>query len=114
MPDVEFGGETFRVAESVAAMAMMRLVRAVKDGGSDENLGVIVAALDDVFEQLLAPADWERFQQVAMRSRASLDDMIQFMRDARAAVERETAEAAQKAPAAAAGMWSEPEKTGAA
>lgn len=105
MPEAEFGGETFRTNDTIAVMALMRLARATKSGVSNENLAPVIAALDEVVEQLLDPADWVRFQDVAIRSRAGVDDLMTFIQDARSKMGKKTEAAAPVA--AAAGMWSE-------
>jgi hypothetical protein len=94
MPDVTFVGEKFRTNTTIPVMALMRLARVTKVGVSGENLAPVIAALDEVVEQLIDPADWDRFQATAMTSRAGVDDLMAFIREARDAMGKQQEPAA--------------------
>lgn len=80
MHDVLFHGETFQTADAVPAMALLKLAKAAKnDTDADSVEGF--AALYDLLEQVVDPSDWDRFQDVAIRTRAKGDDLVEFLRE---------------------------------
>lgn len=86
MADIELGGESFRISESVPPMVLMRLARVAKQPMEvEENLVALAIAMDEALQQLLDPADWDRFQDVAVRSRASMADLADCFQRAQAA-----------------------------
>lgn len=97
MADIELGGESFHISESVSPMVLMRLARAAKQPMDvEENLVALAIAMDETLEQLLDPADWDRFQDVAVRTRASMADLADCFQRAQAARKPPVAEAADK------------------
>jgi hypothetical protein len=105
MPDVLFHGETFQTANEVPAMALLKLARAAKsDEDSDSVEGF--SALYDLLEQVVDASDWDRFQDVAMRTRAKGDDLVDFLRGYVAQRKaKEEAPAAPVAPASPSSIW---------
>ena len=75
MAEVEFGGETFETAESIGLMALMRFAHVAK-GGTDSNDLAGLAAMYDLLEQCFPEAEFERFQQVALRTKAKGDELM--------------------------------------
>lgn len=81
MPDVEFFGESFTLSDKVGLMPLLRFAHAARqgvDGGSLEGM----AAMYDLLAQCFAPEDWERFQDVATRERASEEELTEVVRKA--------------------------------
>ena len=72
---VEFAGEQFACADSIALMALMRFAH-VASTGTDSNDLAGLAAMYELLEQCIAAEDWERFQQVAMRTKAKGDELM--------------------------------------
>ena len=80
MSDVSFGGESFAAAESIGLMALMRFAHVARSG-TDANDMAGLAAMYELLEQCIEPSDWERFQQTAMRTRATGDDLMRVVKD---------------------------------
>lgn len=75
MSEVEFGGETFRTADSIGLMALMRFAHVAK-GGTDSNDMAGLAAMYDLLEQCFPAEEFDRFQQVALRTKAKGDELM--------------------------------------
>lgn len=78
MSAVEFLGEEFTVAERVSALAFMRFAKLARAGvDADDIEGQ--AAMHDMLEQCIDPADWYRFQTHADRERADGAQLLDFI-----------------------------------
>lgn len=75
MTDIDFGGETFRRADAIGLMALMRFAHVAKSGTDSNDLDGL-AALYDLLEQCIDAEDWGRFQVTAMRVKAKGDDLM--------------------------------------
>lgn len=75
MSEVEFGGERFATADAIGLMALMRFAHVAKSGTDSNDLAGL-AAMYELLEQCIAEADWERFQQTAMRTKAKGDELM--------------------------------------
>jgi hypothetical protein len=73
--EIQFGGETFAVAERIGTMPLMQFAKIAK-GGTDSDTMAGFTALYDLLEQCIDPADWQRFQDVATRTRADSKDLM--------------------------------------
>lgn len=81
MSDVEFFGGRFQVAERVGLMPLMRFAKVAKSGvDSDDMAGL--AAMYDLLEQCIAPADWQRFQDAADKARADGEELMKVVQTA--------------------------------
>ncbi len=78
---VEFAGDRFAVAEKIGLMPLMRFAKVAQSGVDSADMAGL-AAMYDLLEQCIAPADWQRFQTAADRSRADGDDLMGVVRDA--------------------------------
>ena len=78
MPDVDFGGETFRTADEVAFMAELQFAHVAKAGIDAGDLDGL-AAMYELLEQCLHAEDWQRFKKTALRTKASGDDLLAFV-----------------------------------
>lgn len=75
MSEVEFGGEKFRTADAIGLMALMRFAHVARSG-TDANDLAGLAAMYDLLEQCFPEAEFERFQQVALRTKAKGDELM--------------------------------------
>jgi hypothetical protein len=80
MPDVKFGGETFRTADQVAYIAVLKFAHLAKSGLDTSDLDGL-SAMYDLLEQCLHEDDWQRFQTAALRTKASGDELLNFVAD---------------------------------
>lgn len=80
MPDVAFGGETFRTAESIGLMALMRFAYVAKTGTDANDLSGLVA-MYELLEQCIHEDDWDRFQATALRTKAKGDELMGVVRE---------------------------------
>lgn len=80
MSDIEFGGERFTVADKIGLMPLMRFAKAAQ-GGVDSNDMAGLAAMYDLLEQCIAPADWRRFEVAADKTRASGEELMAVVKD---------------------------------
>lgn len=71
---IDFEGETFRVADKVGLMPLMRFATIARSG-VDANELEGLAAMYDLLEQCIHPDDWARFTDHATKVRASGDDL---------------------------------------
>lgn len=78
---IQFNGESFAVAERIGAMPLMRFAK-IAQGGVDANEMAGLAAIYDLLEQAVDPADWQRFCDHADKTRASGDELMTVVRDA--------------------------------
>lgn len=85
MAEVEFKGETFALSDSVAVMPMLKMAKLAK-GGIDSNEMEAMVVMYDVLESLIDPDDWQRFESVATRTRATGDDLQQLIPQAITAI----------------------------
>lgn len=82
---VEFEGETFRVADQIGAMPLMRFAKVARTGVDANRMEALVAQYD-LIEQCFDPADWERFQAHAEKVRASGDQLMEVVKQVFAVV----------------------------
>lgn len=75
---VEFGGETFAVAERIGHMALMRFAKAAQSGADTADMSGL-SAMYDLLEQCIEPQDWARFEKVADRTRADGEELMQVV-----------------------------------
>jgi hypothetical protein len=73
--DIEFGGDTFRRADAVGLMALMRFAHVAKAGTDSNDLDGL-AAMYELLEQCVHEDDWQRFQKTAMKVKAKGDDLM--------------------------------------
>lgn len=85
MADVEFAGEKFGMAEKIGAMPLMRFAKVAKAGGDSNNLDGL-AAMYDLLEQVIDPAEWARFQEHADKVRADGDQLMTVVGEVFAAI----------------------------
>jgi hypothetical protein len=64
-----FCGETFRVADEVGAMPLMRFAAAAASGLDSADMDGLVA-MTEMIRDTINPEDWARFQQVATDNKA--------------------------------------------
>jgi hypothetical protein len=79
MADVEFGGETFKRADAVGLMALMRFAHVAKSGTDSNDLDGL-AAMYELLEQCIHEDDWQRFQKTALKVKAKGDDLMGVVR----------------------------------
>jgi hypothetical protein len=77
---VEFCGETFHIADKVAALPLMRFAKAAKAGVDSDDLDGL-AALYDVLGQCIHPDEWGRFESHADRERADGDQLLEVVQE---------------------------------
>jgi hypothetical protein len=76
---VSWQGQTYRIADKIGAMPLLRFAKVAETGvGVDDMVGL--AATYDLLEQCLTPDDWRRFIQHATTSRASADEILDLMK----------------------------------
>jgi hypothetical protein len=73
-PEVEFYGEKFALPERTGSMALLRFAHLSEDGGYTDLEEK--AAIYDLLEACIAPADWTRFQAAAKKHRATEDELV--------------------------------------
>jgi hypothetical protein len=81
MGSVEFHGETFRLADSIALMALMRFAKVAQAGTDSDDMAGLVA-MYDLLEQCIHPEDWPRFEVLATRERDQADDLLAVIQQA--------------------------------
>jgi hypothetical protein len=72
---VEFSGESFAIADKIGLMPLMRFAKTAKAGADSEDLEGLVA-MYDLLEQVIDPADWDRFVNVASRDRVDGETLM--------------------------------------
>lgn len=77
---VEFKGESFAVAEKIAAMSLMKYAKVAQRGVSSVSMEGL-AATYDLIEQCIAADDWARFQAHAEKVKADGDDLLGVIRE---------------------------------
>lgn len=82
---VEFLGESFRVADRVGALPIMRFAKAAKSGADANDMDGLVA-LYDLLAQVIDPADWPRFEAHADAQHADGADLLKVVQEALALV----------------------------
>lgn len=77
---VTFLGEQFTIADRVSSLAVMRFAKvASSDVDGDDMEGL--AAMYDLLEQCIDPAQWRAFQAHADKQRAQSDDLLQLIQE---------------------------------
>lgn len=74
-PVVTFCGETFRAADRIGALSVMRFAK-IAQGGADSSDMDGLAAMYDLLEQCIDPADWPRFERTADQKRAGDEELF--------------------------------------
>lgn len=72
---VDFGGESFTVAERIGLMPLMRFAKVAQSGVDSGDMAGL-AAMYDLLEQCIDPSDWRRFEAAADRARADGDELM--------------------------------------
>lgn len=72
---IDFKGETFRTADRIGLMPLMKFAHVAEDGVSSSDMAGL-AAMYDLLGDCLHPEDWGRFQAVAVREKADGDDLL--------------------------------------
>ncbi len=75
MAEVEFGGERFATADKIGLMPLMRFAKVAKAGADAQDMDGL-AALYDLLQQCIDPADWARFEAAADRAHAEGDELM--------------------------------------
>lgn len=78
MASLDFLGESFQVADQVSVMPMLRFAKAAKNGLQAESMDGL-AAIYDVVEQCLEPADWQRFEAFCDQKRVGAEQLLEFV-----------------------------------
>lgn len=92
MSDLTFAGESFRLADKIGLMPLMRFAH-VSRRGVDSNDMEGLAAIYDLLKQCVADEDWDRFEDHATTTRADGDDLLEVVSQAvQAIAERPTQE----------------------
>ena len=85
MTTVDFLGESFRVADRVGALPLMRFAKLAKSGlDADEMDGLV--AVYDLLGQVIHAEDWARFEEHADREHAGGEELLEFVASALAVV----------------------------
>jgi hypothetical protein len=82
---VAFLGGQFKVAERVSTLAVMRFAK-IASAGVDADDMEGLAAMYDLLEQCIDPADWRAFQAHADKERAQGDDLLGLIREVMARI----------------------------
>ena len=77
---VEYHGETLRLADSIALMALMRFAKIAQSGADSDDMDGLVA-MYDLLEQVIDPEDWSRFEFLATKHRDQQDALLQVIQD---------------------------------
>lgn len=78
MDEVELLGKSFKIAEKIGLMPLLRFAKAAQNG-VDSNDMAGLAALLDVLEQCIDPDEWQRFNDHADKTRADEDELLQMV-----------------------------------
>ena len=81
MTTVDFLGESFRVADRVGALPLMRFAKLAKSGLDIDEMDGLVAAYD-LLGQVIHAEDWARFEEHADREHAGGDELLDFIASA--------------------------------
>lgn len=85
MTTVDFLGESFRVADRVGALPLMRFAKIAKAGVDASELDGL-AAMYDLLGQVIQSDDWARFEEHADRQHADGDQLLALVQEALALV----------------------------
>lgn len=75
MAKVIFSGESFRIADRIGLMPLMRFAKVAQSGVDADDMAGL-AAMYDLLEQCLADDEWARFQAHADKVRADGDELM--------------------------------------
>jgi hypothetical protein len=78
---VEFHGETYRIADQIGLMPLMRFAKVAQDGVDASDMDGLVA-MYDLMEQCLVDEDWARFTVAATKHRADGEELMGVVRQA--------------------------------
>ena len=85
MTTVDFLGESFRVADRVGALPLMRFAKIAKSGVDANELDGLVA-MYDLLGQVIHAEDWARFEDHADDQHADGDQLLELVQEALALV----------------------------
>lgn len=75
---VEFMGQTFKMADKIGLMPLIRFAATAKQGaGSDDMEGL--AAMYTMIRDCIDPQDWPRFEQHAIDQKAEADELFELV-----------------------------------
>ena len=80
MAEVTFGGQQFRMVERVGLMPLMRFAKVAK-GGTDSGDMDGLAAMYDLLQAVIDPADWARFEDHAVKVAADDETLMKVVAD---------------------------------
>ena len=80
MTALPFLGGQFEIADRIGLMPLMRFAKIAKSGADSADMDSL-AAMYDLVEQCLDPADWERFCDHATAQRADDEQIMAFVGD---------------------------------
>lgn len=80
-----FEGKTFRLADKVGAMPMMKFAHLAKQGTDANELEGLVA-IYDLLRSVIADEEWAAFEEHASFKRANGDDLMDVVQQAIAAI----------------------------
>lgn len=75
---VLFFGETFRMAEKIGAMSVMRFAKIAAAGADSSDMDGL-AAMYDLIKACIHRDDWSRFERVADDNSASEDELFEVV-----------------------------------
>lgn len=78
---VPFCGEEFQLSDSIGLMPLLKFAKVTKSGLDSSDLEGMVA-IYDMLEQCFVPEEWDRFQDVATKKRASAEALLAVIRKA--------------------------------
>src|ERR1035441_9754996 len=76
---IPFMGKSFTLPDKIAYMAFLIFAKIAKSGVNDEDMEGM-SAMYDMIHGCLAPADSDRFDQVAVDERASAEEILESAR----------------------------------
>lgn len=74
-PVLTFAGKPFKVADKLGLMPLLRFAHLAKQGVDSDDMEGLVA-IYDLLVNVIAPEDWEAFEQHAVDVRAEGDDLM--------------------------------------
>jgi hypothetical protein len=78
---VEFHGETYRIADKIGLMPLMRFAKTAQEGVDSNDMDGLVA-MYDLMEQCLIDEDWAKFTTAATKHRADGEELMAVVKQA--------------------------------
>jgi hypothetical protein len=72
---IRFQGSTFRIAEKVGLMPMLKFAHAASSGATEDDMEGM-AAMYAMIRDCIDPQDWPRFERVAMDTHAEGEELM--------------------------------------